>query len=222
MSIYAPKTLRACVLALGLTAGLAGAAVLSLSSSVLAQSDSEELDVVFMPPVDGAPAERIGAGTRGSNARGERLKLIVPLGGGITKSPSPVLYWWIAAPYQGKLQFKLDRDGSDSPLLDSAEDVSLQAGLNTLSLGDFGVRLQEGDIYRWSLTLAAGDLQAEATSYVEYRDTKVATHDSLAKNAKELANAGLWYDAFAVVAGEAKLKGARDALLKQVGIKLPE
>lgn len=222
MSIYTQKTLRACFLAVGLTTGLAMSAVLSGSGPVLAQTDSEEVDMVFVPPVDGAPAERIGAGTRGSNARGERLKLIVPLGGGITKSPSPVLYWWIASPYKGKLEFKLDRDGADAPLLDSAEDVSLEAGLNTLSLGDFGVRLQEGDIYRWSLTLANGDPKAEATSYVEFRNTKVASHDSSAKNAKELANAGLWYDAFAVVAGEDKLKGARDALLKQVGITLPE
>lgn len=222
MSICRPKTVRACVLAIGLTAGMMSASMLSFPGLAQAQTDEESLEFVFVPPVDGAPVERIGAGTRGSTSQGERLKLLVPLGGGLTKTPSPVLYWWIASPYKGKLQFRLNRDGADAPLLDSAEDVSLKAGLNTLNLGDFGVRLQAGDIYRWSLSLAAGDVKAEAATYVEYREVKVASHDSSAKNAKELANAGLWYDAFALVAEEAKLQGARDALLKQVGITLPK
>ncbi|MCP5082151.1 MAG: DUF928 domain-containing protein [Alphaproteobacteria bacterium] len=220
MSICRQKNVRACVLAVGLSLGMAAAQLVSMPSSSLAQSTNEEVDVVFVPPVDGAPAERIGAGTRGSGSPSDRLKLIVPQGGALSSSTSPVLYWWIAAPYKGKLQLSLTRDGTDAPLLDAVEDVSLKAGLNTLSLGDFGVRLQAGDIYRWSISLAGGDLNESAFSYVEFRKTDVASGGNPAKNAKALAGAGIWYDAFALVAANEKLSGARDAMLGQVGIKL--
>lgn len=221
MSPLKPKTVQACLLAAGLTLGMAAANLVSAPSVAVAQSEAESVDIVFVPPVDGAPVERIGAGTRGSGSPSEHLKLMVPKGGALTGSPSPSLYWWIAEPYEGTLQATLTRDGTDAPLLDMAEKVSLKAGLNTLALGDFGVRLQAGDIYRWTVSLAAGNRKETATSYVEYRETKVASQDTPAKTAKALASAGLWYDAFALVAQEEKLNGARDAMLTQVGIKLP-
>ncbi len=96
----------------------------------------------------------------------------------------------------------------------------MEAGLNTLDLGNFGVRLQAGDIYRWSLSLAGGELNETAFSYVEFRETEVAFGDNPAKHAKALASAGIWYDAFALVAADEKLSGARDAMLEQIGIKL--
>ena len=221
MSLLRPKTVHACLLAAGLTLGLAAANLVSVPGSAVAQSEAETFDIVFVPPVDGAPVERIGAGTRGSGSPSADLKLMVPPGGALTGSPAPALYWWIAKPYDGTLQVTLTRDGTDTPLLDMAEKVSLKAGLNTIALKDFGVRLKAGDIYRWSVSLPAGTPKATATSYVEYRETKVAAHDSPAKTAKALAGAGLWYDAFALVATEAKLNSARNAMLNQVGIKLP-
>ncbi len=221
MNISRPKSVHAYVLAAGLTLGLAFGQLTTFSAPVAAQT-TEAAEIVFVPPVDGAPVERIGAGTRGSGSPSDQLKLIVPQGGALSASPSPVLYWWIAAPYKGKLQLTLTRDGTDAPLLDAVEQVSLKAGLNTVSLGDFGVRLQAGDIYRWSLSLVGGELNETAASYVEYRETEVASNDSPAKQAHELAKAGVWYDAFAIVAGNSELSSAREALLTQVGIKLPQ
>ena len=223
MSILRPKNVRAFILALGLSLGLATAQLVSVPSAALAQSTSEEdVEVVFMPPVDGAPAERIGAGTRGSGTPSENLKLIVPKGGALSSSSSPLLYWWIAAPYEGKLQLTLTRDGTDSPLLDAVEEVSLKAGLNTINLGDFGVRLQAGDIYRWSISLVGGALNETAFSYVEFRKTDLAFGDNPVQHAQALAGAGIWYDAFALVAADEKLASARDAMLEQIGIKISE
>ncbi|MEM8686217.1 MAG: DUF928 domain-containing protein [Pseudomonadota bacterium] len=221
MSKPKPKTVRPRLLAAGLSLALAAATFLSPSASVLAQDDDEALEIVFVPPVDGAPAERIGAGTRGTGSPSEQLKLMVPKGGALTASESPALYWWNAKPYDGVLTVTLTRDGTDTPLLNLVEKVTLQEGLNTISLGDVGVRLKAGDIYRWAVSIVAGNRTVTQSSYVEFRKSDMATTDSAAKMAKTLAGAGLWYDAFALVARDPKLGGARTAMLKQVGIQLP-
>ncbi|MEM8646408.1 MAG: DUF928 domain-containing protein, partial [Pseudomonadota bacterium] len=207
--------------AAGLSLGFATATFLAQSGAAFAQDDAEELEIVFVPPVDGAPAERIGAGTRGSGSPSAQLKLMVPKGGALTGSQSPALYWWNAKPYDGMLTVTLTRDGTDTPLLNLEEKVTLQGGLNTISLGDVGVRLKAGDIYRWAVSIVSGNRTVTQSSYIEFRKSDMSATDSSAKMAKALAGAGLWYDAFALVAKDPKLSGARTAMLKQVGIKLP-
>ncbi|MEM1198680.1 MAG: DUF928 domain-containing protein [Pseudomonadota bacterium] len=221
MSKLKPKTVRTCLLAAGLSLGFATATFLAQSGAAFAQDDAEELEIVFVPPVDGAPAERIGAGTRGSGSPSAQLKLMVPKGGALTGSQSPALYWWNAKPYDGMLTVTLTRDGTDTPLLNLEEKVTLQGGLNTISLGDVGVRLKAGDIYRWAVSIVSGNRTVTQSSYIEFRKSDMSATDSSAKMAKALAGAGLWYDAFALVAKDPKLSGARMAMLKQVGIKLP-
>ncbi len=216
-----PKTVRTRLLAAGLSLGLAAATFLALPGPAYAQDDAEELEIVFVPPVDGAPAERIGAGTRGTGSPSAQLKLMVPKGGALTGSESPALYWWNAKPYDGMLTVTLTRDGTDTPLLNLEEKVTLQGGLNTISLGDVGVRLKAGDIYRWAVSIVAGNRTVTQSSYIEFRKSDMSATASSAKMAKALAGAGLWYDAFALVARDPKLSGARTAMLKQVGIQLP-
>ena len=221
MSMSKPKTVRTCLLAAGLSLGLAAASFMSPPNAAFAQDDAETLEIVFVPPVDGAPAERIGAGTRGTGSPSAQLKLMVPKGGALTGSASPALYWWNAKPYDGVLSVTVTRDGTDTPLLNLQEKVSLQEGLNTIALGDVGVRLKAGDIYRWAVSIVADNRTVTQSSYIEFRKSDLGATDSAAKMAKALAGAGLWYDAFALVASDPKLSGARTAMLKQVGIKLP-
>ncbi len=115
MSICRPKNVRACVLAVGLSLGMAMAQLVALPSQTFAQSSTEEVDVVFVPPVDGAPAERIGAGTRGSGSPSEHFKLIVPQGGALSASTSPVLYGGLPRPT--KARFSLNSPGMEQMFL---------------------------------------------------------------------------------------------------------
>ncbi len=194
----------------------------AVSPAMAQQADDTELaveEIVFVPPGGGAPRDRIGAGTRGSGG-GALLRLIAPASGGVSATSSPKLYWWLSKPYSGQLEFELRRDGTNQPLLATTENVSLEAGLNSLDLSDMGMRLRADHVYHWSVALKDGGVKA--LNLVEFRKPDAAADGDTMARAKKLASEGYWYDAYALIAETPGMEKARDALHKQAGINLPQ
>ena len=215
-------------------------------STSLAASLNEEVDdsainnleiqdedpIVYTPPVTGAPGDRIGAGTRGvntnaSNQTGEpatpadRMLLLAPNGGGLTVSEAPRLYWWLPNDFEGRIQVMIQADQADRALLAFRQPIKSAAGRQEFDLSKFGVRLAHDKTYYWTIQLtdAAGKKWANQTTFIKRVEQKVenASDDPVA-TARALAASGIWYDAYAMLAEDPKLKAQGTSLLASVGL----
>jgi hypothetical protein len=153
-------------------------------------------DVMFAPPEEGAPGDRVGAGTRGS-LRKSMLTLLTPKGGGQTAEGSPMLAWHLSEQFAGSMRLVLKEPGRDRPWLVLEEQVSWPGGLYGVSLADFGLTIEPGNILEWTLTLSprAGEPPAaEASSFIERTDD---IRRPAGSDMRTMAARGLWYDALA-------------------------
>lgn len=210
---------------------IAAAFATCLSLPALAQTTTQTVpvdDIVFVPPVIGAPGDRIGAGTRGGGEtgdgeRGDGVRLLAPPGGGLSATQSPRLYWWLDTPFDGTLQIDLTADGADRPLLSFDEDAKLAPGLQVFALPDLGLRIRDAQIYRWTVRLTPQDARTtlSASSFVEFRasdDDAAGTAGADGKGAiAALAANGYWYDAFDQAADGATLTDVQKKLMAQAG-----
>ncbi len=211
----------------GLTRTVAGvllciaAALAAPAGQAKAQTVAEN-EIVFVPPVFGAPGNRVGAGTRSTLDPEALVVAVAPKGGGMTATRSPVLYWWLARDTVGQLSLALRARGADRPLLELTRQVDLKKGFHGWSLADLGLRLTPEKVYEWSISLqATGDSFPEsAASLIEYRAAESLAGTS-SPDLETLAAKGVWYDTFAAVASEESTAARRDALLEQAKIRLP-
>lgn len=192
-----------------------------LSAASLAQDDTAE-EVVFVPPVFGAPGNRVGAASRNTLSGTELVTIVAPQGGGLTIRQSPVLYWWLREDTNATLTMRLRRHEDARPLLLVEKTVSLSKGLQAWNLGSLGVRLANDRIYQWSVTVddSDGGEVASAASFVE-RQTLRALSGSESPETSALAKNGVWYDAFASAVMSGPSGQEIDALLDQAELVLP-
>ncbi len=179
--------------------------------------------IVFVPPVVGAPGNRVGAGTRSGNTSSTAgLSLVAPSGGGLTRLETPVLYWWIEAGFTGSVQIQIRADKTERPLLDLQENLSAPPGLQSFDLGSLGLRIRDRQIYEWSVTLhpAGNGTSRRAVTYLERQPANASdTAGDKAAAARMLASQGIWFDAFAIAARNPALEVYRNTLLDKIGIK---
>ena len=191
---------------------------------------------VYQPPVRGAPGGRVGGGTRGYTRDTFVLSVLAPDHMGLTVSEQPSLYWFISGATTLPVELALMDPRKTEPLLEKRLPSPITAGVHRIRLADYGVRLQPGVAYRWSVTVVpdtnrrSRDILAGAT--IELVDTQADLREKLAKSAKEglpflYAESGLWYDALATVSEliegapqEPAFRKQWGALLSQAG--LPE
>lgn len=208
----------------------AGAAQVSDPPPGLSATDTDELmnldtedgvDVVFKPPVDGAPGDRVGAGTRDGASLVRRVVLLAPKGGGLTTSATPKLYWWLSKAFEGTIEIKVEPVDDKKTVLEVRRPISAAAGLQSLDLETLGLALDEERIYVWKLVLKTEEEVgwASGLSFVE----RVAPPDGAdaedpVARAKVLAAAGIWYDALAAVAEDPALEDQRANLLTSAGL----
>lgn len=194
---------------------------------------------VYKPPLVGAPAGRVGGGTRGGSARDIFvLSALVPEDTGLTISEQPSLYWFISTATTLPVEVAISDPRATQPLVETKLSSPAKPGIQRIRLADLGVRLEPGVAYRWSVSVIPDANRRSrdilAGGVIERVDAPAGLREKVAQSRKEehpslYAGAGLWYDALASISEQievtpfdAQLRKQRSALLTQVGLGLPE
>jgi hypothetical protein len=189
---------------------------------------------VYLPPMRGAPKTRVGGGTRGPNDRAPTLHVLAPEHTGWTTLDRPVLYWYLSQPAQARIEVTLADDSSVLPLLETAVTNIVKPGIQQLRLEDYGIRLQPGVEYQWSIALVQNPEQRSqdvvASAGIRMIDPDAALK-AAASQCRELdcvklyAERGVWYDALDQIESlirlhpdQPSLTSTRTQLLKQVAL----
>jgi hypothetical protein len=188
----------------------------------------------YRPPQRGAPAARVGGGTRGTGDASAYIAVITPPHTAYTAHAQPTLFWYLSTAVTTRFEFALISDVDVQPMIDSTLSDSLPPGIHWLSLADFGVTLEPGKSYQWSVALvqdpdqrssdilSSGRIRYEKTS----RELAQRLQQSTPEQAVRLyAETGYWYDAIATLSElignnpeDTSLVRQRIALLQQADL----
>jgi Domain of Unknown Function (DUF928) len=189
---------------------------------------------VYRPPVRGAPGGRVGGGTRGYTRDTFVLSVLAPDHMGLTVSEQPSLYWAISNATTLPVELAVMDPRKTEPVLEKRLPSPVTAGVHRIRLADYGVRLDPGVAYRWSVTVVpdanrrSRDILAGAT--IERVETEAELREKVGRSEKDrlpflYAESGLWYDALAAISElietapqDSALQKQRDALLSQAGL----
>ena len=167
-----------------------------------AQADYRTIE--FTPPKLGAPAERSGKGTRSvsnllqaqtqtQNPAANRIQLLAPKQTGLTGLASPTLYWYASntSPYDIEVTV---RQADNAPLFKKNIGAIKTAGFQAIRLSDYGVSLENGRNYTWSLALITNPEQRSADLFAS-ASIRRETPKKLPTDIEQMTEAGYWYDA---------------------------
>ena len=144
----------------------------------------------YTPPKSGAPSGRLGGGTRGIDIDIFNITLIAPQYIAFTSQSQPKFYWYLVQEKQKIVKFTLFREGSIQPLLEKKLLSNTKTKLQSLNLRDYGIFLNEGEEYYWSVTIIDSGTKKTnmASAIFQYKSipTPLLTSKKLAK--------GYWYD----------------------------
>lgn len=213
-----------------IVAALLGA--LSFPMTLSAQQTSDP--PAYKPPSRGAPASRVGGGSRGAGDDTPRLAVLAPDHTGLTTKEQPSLYWFVSKPVAAKLEVTVINDQTVKPMLEKSLAAPAHAGIQQLRLADYGVKLEPGIEYRWHVALIvdpsqrSDDVIASGTIQRIVPDAALRARLAGADRSRLpflYASEGLWYDAIeavsALIERDPKDRSAqlqRASLLEQVGL----
>jgi hypothetical protein len=189
---------------------------------------------VYKPPFRGAPAVRVGAGTRGADGSVWVLAALVPEHPGLTLHAQPVFYWYISRNTSHVIELTVVDDESYELLLEKRYTSPLQSGLHSLRLSEHGVHLSPGRMYKWfvalvldpdhrskDITAGGGVKRIHPTETLQ----KKLDHADKESIPNIFAEAGIWYDALSALSemidaapDNAELRRKRALLIEQVGL----
>jgi Domain of Unknown Function (DUF928) len=193
-----------------------------------------EMDAVaYKPPVRGVPGGRVGGATRGTvkpTALLPTIDIIAPEGhSGLTTSAAPTLYFYVSRRVTYPTRLTVSAHGRPAPVIEMNIPSPQAAGICAIRLDNYGVRLDPGVVYTWSVSVILNpsapsrDIVASATlvRVLPDRNLDVAVRAaSSERRAALFADAGLWYDAIAAAA-DLNQRRALDALMNDVGLADP-
>jgi hypothetical protein len=190
--------------------------------------------LIYRPPVRGAPGGRVGGGSRGSERELFLLLALAPEHSALTALEQPTLYWYISRPTELPIEFTLIDAKGTQPLVETRIVSPTSAGVQRLSLSNYGVKLTPGVAYRWYVAVIADPqrrskdiLAGGAVERVEVPEQAAAALRAAPREARpaRLAEAGLWYDALQALGewleaepSSAEALRQRAELLTQVGL----
>jgi len=194
---------------------------------VVAQADTEKpandsAAFSYKPPLRGAPATRVGGGTRSLGSRTFTVSVLAPNETGLTTRDKPTIYWYVSETLNSPVELTLT---TTDPVKDAATpslEIMLQPpiskGVHALRLADHGITLKPGVEYQWFVAVVTNPAQRSG--------------DIIAGGAIErLAGAGhardgVWYDTIDQLSqlisanpANPRLRQQRAALLEQVGLR---
>jgi hypothetical protein len=195
----------------------------------------EDAGFAYRPPMRGAPAARIGGGTRGIGDTTLELAVLAPDHTGLTTKEQPTLYWYVSKAVPTRLEVTVINDAAIDPALEQEVVAPHQVGIQRIDLAQTGTKLEPGVEYRWFVSAVAdpgqrsNDVVASGTIQRITPDgalqAKIAGADERAL-ARIYSEAGMWYDAIDALSrmiakspNDAALRHQRAALLQQVGLQ---
>jgi len=189
---------------------------------------------LYKPPLRGSPAGRVGGGTRGTERESFLLMVLAPDHVGLTIHDQPFLYWFISKPTTYPVELTVVERNSVQPLLEKILKNPDKGGIQSLWLGDYGVRLRPGIQYKWFITLVTDASYRSKDILAGGIITLTDTPPSLSAKLEAAgsggasfvyAEEGLWYDSFDAISklidaapDNPELHKQRAALLEQVGL----
>jgi len=222
---------------------LGAAAAVALVSPTLYAKDPANGKVVvaqlaYKPPMRGAPATRVGGGSRGAGFA-LRLNVLAPNETGYTVKDKPTIYWFasetINVPVELTVISTESLQAASKPLLDITLQPPIAKGIHALRLADHGVALKPDIEYQWFVAAVRDPQQRSNDVLAGGTIKRVAESGALQSQLKRsgqaqwpavYAEAGIWYDAIDQLSkqidsnrGNDKLRGERAALLEQVGLR---
>jgi hypothetical protein len=193
-------------------------------------------DPLYKPPLRGAPARRVGAGTRGSGDDLPSVFALAPNHVGLTTRAQPELYWYLSKDSRHPVTITISDEVSVEPLLETVLPPPIQAGIHRIQLATYEIRLQPDVPYEWFIALAtsADDPSQELVtgSAIQYIGPDDARAQNLMRSLKTALNqaeawrlyaaSGIWYDAVAALAERIRQAPQATDLLKQRAALLKE
>jgi hypothetical protein len=153
----------------------------------------------------------------------------------LTSKTQPALFWYQSQPTQAGFELTLIDPHKPKPLLAVNLEKAENAGIRAVSLKEYGVSLEPGIAYQWTVALVPDPSHRSkdlfATGFIERIAPPAGLPEklsglSLPERAALYADASLWYDALqaitAAIANEPKnpeLHRLRASLLTQAGLK---
>ncbi len=111
----------------------------------------------FKAPMRGAPATRVGGGTRSAGATGMTLNVLAPAETGYTVHAKPTIYWYGSTMINHPVEVTITAMGSleaaMNPLLEVTLDPPISKGIHALRLEDYGVTLKSGVEYEYFIAV---------------------------------------------------------------------
>ncbi|MEO5632055.1 MAG: DUF928 domain-containing protein [Nitrospiraceae bacterium] len=201
-------------------------APLSLAKEVKGQNPQVTRTLLYQPPRGlGAPSagRRVGGGTRGTNKSIPILSVLAPGHTGLTIREQPDLYWFASDVVTNPVELTLTLEKGDTPLLEKRLSVPTKAGIQRVSLSDYGVKLVPGERYIWSIALVFDPKRRSkdiiAMGAIERVERADMNSESLAaapttESFYQFAADGLWYDAVMAISQLIETAPADPALRK--------
>jgi hypothetical protein len=190
--------------------------------------------VVYKPPLRGAPGGRVGGGTRGTGREAFVLSVLAPNHTGLTTSEQPSLYWFISTTSSYPIEVTLVHPDKTDPLIEMRVPPPVAAGVHRIRLADHNVKLDPAVAYQWYVAVVPdGGRRSKdilAGGSIERVSVPADLPDRVSKTSKSelprvYADAGLWYDAMSAIGDQIEqapsdqaLRDQRSALLRQVGL----
>jgi hypothetical protein len=214
---------------------IAGGETAPAQKTTAASARTAAAKPAYKPPLRGAPAGRIGGGTRGATER-ESFSLLVltPDHVGFTTQEQPCLYWYISKPTSYPVELTVTERKAVKPIMEKTLKGVAKGGIQSACLADYGVKLQKDIQYKWYVTLVTDpehrskDIMAGGMlSVVEPKASLLERLKSTEKTGllNLYAEEGLWYDALGAISNmielspnDIDLRGQRASLLEQVGL----
>ncbi len=192
----------------------------------------------YKVPLRGAPATRVGGGTRSAGASAMTLKVLAPIETGYTVQARPTIYWYVSETITNPVEITITGTGSLEeaavPLLEITLQAPIMQGIHALRLEEHELSLKPDVEYQWFVAvvknpdqrsddlIAGGSIKRVAAT----QDVQVKLNESgQAMRAAIYAESGIWYDAIdqlskQIVSNPANrdLHEQRAALLEQVGL----
>ena len=220
------------------SSGLVLSFVFGLPASALAAETSaagtDAAPLAYKPPLRGAPASRIGGGTRSAGEARLVVDVIAPDHTGLTSVGQPTLYWFASEAVTAPLEFTLLPVDADNPVVERSLPAATGPGVHSVALSSLGATLKPGIEYQWFVSVVSDPTQRShdvtAGGTIRRADADPALRAKLARADERsaplvYAEAGYFYDAIDGLSrlivrnpGDSGLRAQRAALLEQVGL----
>jgi hypothetical protein len=185
--------------------GIGTVAVLSgwVAACLIASASAQTPAPLYQSRFADAPPARVGQASRSGGAN-VQLIVLAPNRKGASAKPSPRLAWFLSAASTNPLEIVVQERGADVPLLERRYAAAGAAGLHSLDLGEFGVRLEEGKEYEWSVALINDPARRASDQFSKGVVQFVPSSEPVPSGTpeaivSEYLSRGYWYDAIAAM-----------------------